>query len=352
VLPRERLRQALQHRSPDKVPKDAWFTPATLRLFQEHTGAEDPADHYGFEHRDVGLAPTHSQRDFSPYHPPELPLDTAVDEWGTAYVPSRHHHFHRYVWPMASLRNPTPADVDGYPWPDVEAAYRYEHLSEETRQLREAGYFVVGRVGHGGWEKACYLRGILDLCRDLYENPAFVEALLDRLCSLECRIAEGLARAGVDMVWLSGDVGLQDRLMISPADFRRWVKPHLCRVIEAARRVQPDVFIGLHECGYVEPLIPDFIEAGVDALHPIQPESMDPFRIKRNWGDALTLWGTIGAQSAMPFGTPADVREAVRRSIEELGRNGGLWIAPSQALLPEVPWPNIEAFFAAVEEFG
>lgn len=100
----------------------------------------------------------------------------------------------------------------------------------------------------------------------------------------------------------------------------------------------------------VEPIIPDFLEVGVDALHPIQPESMDPFRIKKRWSGRLTLWGTVGAQSVLPFGTPGQVREVVRRNVEGLGYNGGLWIAPSQALLPGVPWKNIAAFLEAVEE--
>ena len=352
MLPRERLIATLEHRRPDKVPKDAWFTPATLRAVEEHTGAKEPAQHYGFEHRCVDFAPTQVPRDFSSYLPPDLPPGTTVDEWGTAYIPSDHHHFRRYVWPLASLRDPTAADAHDYPWPDVEAEYRHDHLDARVTELRGEGLFVVGTVGHMGWEKACYLRGIPDMCADLYENPEFASALLDKLCELECFMARRFAEAGVDMVWLSGDVGMQDKLMISPRHFRQWVKPRLRRVIGAARRVSPGIFVGLHQCGYVEPLIRDFVEVGVDVLHPIQPESMDPFRLKREWGDVLTLWGTVGAQSVLPFGRPQQVREVVKRNIEGLGRGGGLWIAPSQALLPDVPWENIEAFFRAVEEFG
>jgi len=349
MLPRERLVATLRLQRPDRTPKDAWFTPETLRLFREATGADDPAEYYGFEHRSVCFAPTRLKPDFSAYLPPELPPEAAVDEWGTAYTPGDCYHFRRYVWPMASLRNPAVADVHEYPWPDVAAGYRHGHLEGEVSRLKERALFVVGSVGHMGWEQACYLRGISDMCADLYAHPDFAAALLDRLCELECLKARRFAEAGVDMVWLSGDVGLQDRLMISPRDFRRWVKPRLVAVIEAARSVNPNVFIGLHECGYVEPIIPDFLEVGVDALHPIQPESMDPFRIKKRWGDRLTLWGTVGAQSVLPFGTPAKVREVVRQHIEGLGHNGGLWIAPSQALLPGVPWENIAAFFEAIE---
>ena len=71
--------------------------------------------------------------------------------------------------------------------------------------LRERGLFVVGDVGHMGWEKACYLRGIPGMCADLYGNPGFAGALLDKLCELECLVARRFAEAGVYLVWLSAD---------------------------------------------------------------------------------------------------------------------------------------------------
>lgn len=79
---------------------------------------------------------------------------------------------------------------------------------------------------------------------------------------------------------------------------------------------------------------------------------MSPLSIKQKFGDVLTLWGIVGAQSVLPFGTPADVRRRARENIRDLGHNDGLWIAPFQALEPDVPWENVAAFFDAVEEYG
>lgn len=350
MSPRERVSTTLRIKKPDRVPKDAWFTPHILEQFRAHTGADDPAEYYGFEHRMVGIGPTNVAYDFSEYLPSELPPGTRVSEWGEANVPGDFYHFTKYIQPLASLT--TARELMDYPWPDIEADYRWAHLPATVRHLHDRELFVVGSVGHMGWEKACYMRGILDACRDLAANQEFAACLLDKLCGFFCHMARRLAQAGVDMVWLSEDVGMQDRLMISPAMYRRWIKPRTKRVIDAAREVNPDVWIAQHHCGYVEPLIGDFIEIGVNALHPIQPESMSPFRIKEQYGDVLTLWGTVGAQSVMPFGTAEDVRATVRESIAGLGANGGLWIAPSQSLEPDVPWENVEAFFDAVEEFG
>lgn len=350
MSPRERLTATLQHRRPDRVPRDAWFTPRILEDFHRHTDATDPAAHYGFEHRHVGLVRTRVPADFSRYLPPELPAGTRISEWGEANVPGGFHHCTIHLQPLARMQ--TVQDLEAYPWPDVEADYRYALLEPQVRALHQDGYFVIGNTGHMGWEKACYLRGILNVARDLLDNPDFATWLLDRLCTTYCLMARRYAEAGVDMIWLSEDVAMQDRLMISPQMYRQWIKPRTKKVIDAARQVNPAVYIAQHHCGRIEPLIPDLIEIGVDALHPIQPECMDPVALKRRYGEALTLWGTVGAQSVLPFGTADDVRRTVRDNIAQLGYDGGLWIAPSQALGPEVPWENVTAFFEAVDEYG
>ena len=350
MSPRERVLTTLAIKKPDRVPRDAWFTPHVLEQFQKQTGAADPADYYGFEHRLVGFAPTRAEHDFSRYLPCDLPSDADVSEWGEATIPGGFWHFRRYVPPLASLE--TVKELAEYPWPDIKENYRHSHLEDATKDLHEKGYFVIGSAGHMGWEKACYMRGILNICRDLTVNQEFAVYLFDKLCDLFCFMARRFAQAGVDMVWLSEDVGMQDRLMIGPEMYKRWIKPRTKKVIDAAKKVKPDIHIAQHHCGQVEPIIGDLIEIGVNALHPIQPESMAPARIKSRFGHVLTLWGTVGTQSVMPFGTPADVRKTVRDNVRDLGYNGGLWIAPSQALEPDVPWENVAAFFDAVDEFG
>jgi len=79
---------------------------------------------------------------------------------------------------------------------------------------------------------------------------------------------------------------------------------------------------------------------------------MNPAEIKRKYGDKLAFWGTIGTQTTMPFGTPDDVRQVVKERMETVGKDGGLLIAPTHLIEPEVPWENIMALVDAVEEFG
>ena len=131
--------------------------------------------------------------------------------------------------------------------------------------------------------------------------------------------------------------------------WRKWLKPRLKRGIDSAKSINPDVLCYYHSDGDISDIIEDLIEIGVDILNPIQPECMDPVAVKERYGSRVNLWGTIGTQTTMPFGTPKEVRREVRRMIEDAGRDGGLVIAPTHVLEPEVPFENIEAYVEAVK---
>jgi uroporphyrinogen decarboxylase len=94
------------------------------------------------------------------------------------------------------------------------------------------------------------------------------------------------------------------------------------------------------------------IDIGIDVLNPVQPECMDPVEMKRLYGNRLSFRGTVGTQTTMPFGTPEEVEETCKRMIEKVGKDGGLVLAPTHMLEPEVPWENIEAMLNAIEKYS
>ena len=106
-------------------------------------------------------------------------------------------------------------------------------------------------------------------------------------------------------------------MLMSPAMWRKWLKPRLKHLIDNAKRVNPHIHIFYHSDGFIEPVIPELIEIGVDILNPIQPECMNPVKLKRLYEDELSFFGTIGVQTVMPFGTPGDVRRNVREMVEK-----------------------------------
>ena len=156
----------------------------------------------------------------------------------------------------------------------------------------------------------------------------------------------------MDILWLADDYGTQRALMMRPEVWREWFKERLRRVIAAAKAIRPELLVAFHSDGKIDEMIPDLIEIGVDVLNPLQPEVMDPARIKREYGQDLAFWGGVGTQTTLPFGSAAEVRETVKRSHRDGRRGRRLLIAPTHVVEPEVPWENILAFFEAVERYG
>jgi uroporphyrinogen decarboxylase len=236
-----------------------------------------------------------------------------------------------------------------YPLPDIDAAYRYEPVRADIEAIHRRGLAAMAMLECTVFERAWYLRGMERLLLDFTDGSAFAATLLDRITERRMAQAEHYARAGADVIAYGDDVGTQRGLLMSARMWRAWLKPRLARTIEAARRVEPDVLVFYHSDGDVSPIIPDLIEIGVDILNPVQPECMDPAALKRAYGDRLSFWGTIGTQSTLPFGSPDDVRREVRARIETVGTGGGLFLAPTHILEPEVPFENIVAFVEAVK---
>ncbi|NLE76279.1 MAG: hypothetical protein GX605_05950 [Chloroflexi bacterium] len=348
--PRQRVVTALRRQEPDAVPFDFHgFTPAVLETFRRHTGHEDPWAYFQVPMRHVRIGPSRQAADFTPYYEP-LPAGTVFDEWGVARVPADFYHLVGRRYPMRSIT--TVQQAAEYPYPDIDQPYRYQDAAQQVASFHAEGLAVRGEVDFAVFDTCWQLRGYQEFMVDLKVNLPLAEALMDHVEPLLVAQAGLWAQTGVDILLVGEDVGMQDRMIMRPDDWRRWIKPRLGRIIAAAKAARPDVIFAYHSDGYILPIIPDLIEIGVDVLNPVQPECMDPAEVKRQFGDRLAFWGTIGTQTTMPFGTPLDVREEVRLRIETVGQGGGLLIGPSHTLEPEVPWENIVAFVQAVREFG
>jgi uroporphyrinogen decarboxylase len=352
MLPRERVLAALRRRVPDKVPREMSFTPPMLEEFHRRTGATDPADHFDFETRRVELAPTRKEVDFTPYIG-ALPSDGWVNEWGIGHVPGSVYPYHDYVHPLENISSVE--ELKAFPFPDVSADYRYEGVAKEVTGWHQRGYAVQAGIPHYSgtlFECAWLLRGMENLLMDFLVNQELAAALLDALTASGIDSATRLAGAGIDILRTGDDVGMQRRMMMSPKLWRKWLKPRLSEIISAAKKVNPELLVFYHSDGNIEPIIAELIEIGVDILNPVQPECMDPARLKREYGKDLSFWGTMGTQTTMPFGTPEEVKAVVRERIETVGAGGGLLLAPTHVIEPDVAWENVLAFFEAVEEYG
>ncbi len=352
---RERVLASLRLQPPDRIPFDfaLGFSPYQLAQFRARTGADDPDDYFGTDIRGVKLGPTRLRTDFSAYVG-ELPPGAYTDEWGKAHIPTKsdhlyHAHLEGYIFPMRNLQ--TAQDALDYPLPDIEAEYRYATLPAQIRGYHDRGLAVVAHMQVTIFEVAWYMRGMEALLMDFLEDSPFAETLLDRITAKRVIQARRFAQLGPDVIMLGDDVGTQRGLLMSARLWRKWLKPRLADVIAAARQANPDVLIAYHTDGDVTALVPELIEIGVQVLNPVQPECMDPFALKAQYGDRLAFWGTLGTQSTLPFGTPDDVRRDIERRIEIVGKGGGLLLAPTHMVEPEVPWENILAFVETVKTY-
>lgn len=345
---RERVLRSMRREGGlDRLPFEiSWgaFTPSLMKTYQRETGSSlSPDEYFDFDTRSVSIAETVLPRNYARYYPFSLPEKASFNEWGMGSVPGSVEHFveSRYH-PLAVAENAD--DLEKYDWPDIDAPYRFDGMKEKIRDYQARGYPVLGEMYCTIFETVWQLRGMEAMLMDFLVNEEMAHALCDRLGEIRCRQSAIYAGLGVDVIRLGDDVATQHGLMMSPTVYRQLLKEPTRRIIRAAKEVNPDVLIFMHCDGNVGELIEDYIDIGVDILNPIQPECNDFDRIADLYSDRLSFWGGIGTQSTMPFGTPDEIRAAVAHMNHRFKEKGGMLIAPSHILEPEVPWENVIAF--------
>jgi len=163
-----------------------------------------------------------------------------------------------------------------------------------------------------------------------------------------------LVRMGVDILWCGDDFGTQSGLLMDPDLWRAYFKPRIQYMFQEFRKINPEIKLAWHSCGSILPIIPDFIEIGLDILNPLQPlaTGMDPRFLKDTYGEMLTFFGAIDVQHLLPSETPAVVKREVKRIASILGNGGGYILAPAHNVQPDTPVENVLAMYDAVREMG
>lgn len=247
------------------------------------------------------------------------------------------------------------ADLQAFPFPEVAPFTDGDHLTAQVEVLHARGLAAGGNLPHLGgelFEAAWRLRGLENFLIDLRVRPAWAHFLLDRLTELACRNARALAAARIDVLALDDDVGMPGTMMIDPATWREFFKPRLSAIIASARTIDRALPVLYHSDGYFDPIVADLVAIGVNAINPVQPEYMDPVRIRQAFGPRLALWGTVGCHTTFAFASPDRIRQEVKDRVRTLGR-AGLVLCPAYDIdEPDVPAQNIEAFLDAVRMYG
>lgn len=322
------IKDTIAHPVTGPVPWNMMFSPPAMEAVQKYYGVENIHEFLGFPIRDngpVSIKPL--------YASPSQYGETITDEFGV-------------VWSTSNIDRGSPigpsvkeANLSNYRWPDPKQEYRFEGLSDWA--AANAEHFTMLWVGDL-WERASFMRGMEEILLDVALHPNFVSDLLEGIKDYIIETMQILfERFEFDAIAVSDDYGTQNSMMMSPDSWRRLIKPKLKEIYELAKDNGRYVFH--HSCGQFYPIIPDLIEIGLNILHPIQPEAMDIYKLKRKFGKDLTFCGGLNTQQLLPEATPQEVRNEVKQLKEKMGVGGGYILEPGITIQADVPLENILA---------
>jgi len=229
-------------------------------------------------------------------------------------------------------------------------------LAEGARQLRgRTDRAIVGLFGGNLLEMGQFLYRIDNFLALLAGDPRRAHEFLDRVVELHLVNLERFLRLvgpSIDIVLFGDDLGMQKGPQISPAMYREFFKPRHARLWRRAKELA-GVKLMLHCCGGVEPLLDDLIEAGMDAINPVQISctGMEPRRLKARFGPRMTFWGGgCDTHFVLARGTPEEIRQHVREQIAIFRPGGGFVFQQVHNILADVPPENVIAMFDAACE--
>jgi uroporphyrinogen decarboxylase len=385
VTSRQRLLAALDHRETDRIPLDLGSTQVTgIHIVAYHRLREvlglppekpvicdaiqglalpgsDVLERLGVDVR--GLFPLNSNNwgvveveigdetsgePFWSYH----------DEWGITHRKPRPDGLYYSLW-KAPLDRPdlTPQEIASHTWPNLNDPQRIDGLRQQAQSYRRDGYAVVLKDPFAGiFEMAQRIVGMENLLVRMTSRDPVSEALFDKMVELKLSFWEMALPQLVDFVDVitqADDFGTQASQIISPRMFRQQLKPRWQVIFDRIRQLAPSAGRFFHSCGSVRALLPDYIEMGVEILNPVHitATGMEPAALKRDFGEALTFWGGgVDTQGVLPYGTPQEVRDDVRRNIEALAPGGGYVFNTVHNIQADVPAENMRAMYEAVLE--
>jgi len=334
---RERTLAAIHIEEPDRVPFTMGLHPELLRKMAG-------GDEEGFMQKMGGDIVTVGETEPAGWQPQRFPDGRWVDEWGISRnprVPGSIDWFESH--PISDAE-----DLDDYVFPDPYAPGRFDALDRAVRENDGRRCMFYG-LGWTLFERSWLLHGFEDLLRDMHMNPRFVERLMDKVVEYDIEIIKQGVERDVDVCHFGDDLGSRQGPLISPALWRRFLKPRFSRIFDVPKR--KGLPISMHSDGNITALIPDLVDLGVRILNPVSPIEVDPVWLKGSYGDRVCLYGTIDIHRTMPFGTPSDVRREVMERMRGVGYDGGL-IIYSRSELVDTPVDNVYALIESVKRYG
>ncbi len=408
---RERILAAIGHREPDRVPVDLGATPSSgisaiaygnlknhLGLTQGHTRVYDVVqqlaqpedfilDRFGVDVVDIGRTFNMEDAAWQPttladgqaaqypawFHPERQADGSFIvrmkDGLDIACMPARGTFFDQTYFPYlddypedfcdlpVEMSRILWAALAHSPWDHANDPGFWDTLRANALELRRTSDRALMLViGCNLFEWGTFLRRMDNFLMDLVAEPEKVEALLDALMERHMAVLEKACHAVgdvADVIRFGDDLGTNEGPFMSPVTYRKLFKPRhkmLCDYVHQHSGMKTF----LHSCGSIRAVMPDLIEAGFDVINPVQTicMGMEPKGLKADFGKDICFWGGgCDTRAVLPNGTPAEVKDHVKRQMEIFMPGGGFVFNTVHNILPDVPPQNIVAMFEAVRSF-
>lgn len=386
----ERVLTALRHQEPDRVPFDLGGTVLTginvhaYKALRQYLGLpEKPIDTIDMTQQlarvddDVAALLKTDVRCVDPNPIAVAPMRSAprltadgryyemTDELGIGWrMPVvGGHYFDMVTHPLEDAEDI--ADLDAYAMPAGDDPSRFVGMKERADAYvnDEKSAYILGRHNAGIWELALWTSGFEKFFCDMLTNPEFSHALMRKITDYKLAYWEkALKTVGSNVLIVSeaDDLATQNSQLCSLALYREMISPYHKELFtfireQAKKNGADEVYLFYHSCGSMLPFANDLYEEGVNILNPVQvsAKDMDSKRLKKELGSRFTFWGGgVDTQQVLPYGTPQQVRDEVRRRIDDFAPGGGFVFAAVHNVQSDVPPENFMAMWDAMREYG
>jgi len=261
-----------------------------------------------------------------------------TDPFGCLWTQTEHiSHLDR-----CAMHNVAPQD---YVWPKIDEFYgpeRAARLQEWCKNLPN-NQFSILNMGAGYWEHSWRLLGVEDALILTIDDPDTFDYILDHLDNMFHQFLDIMGPMPADAILLSDDWCDQRTCTMGIDRWRKHLKPRLEKIY---KKIHDYGKIAItHVCGNVTPLLGDLVEIGLDVLESVQPEAMNPYEVKKQFGDKITFYGGLGCQHTLTYATPEEVRNEIRQLRREMSRCGGYILSSAKPINRVVPIENIVAAY-------
>lgn len=259
-------------------------------------------------------------------------------------------------------------DLKGVLWtqfapPPAPLGYSGEDLVRRRKSIetlrKSTDRAIYAAFGGSVFEMGGFLFKQDNFLVELSLNPERMKNYLDKILEIYLKGIEDFISVYGEHIEVMGfggdDMGMQTGPQISPQMYRDLIKPVHKEMWNYAKKLKPGLKLCLHICGGINPLIEDIIDAGMDAINPVQTScaGMDVHTLKSTFGKDITFWGGgCDTRDILPNGTPQQVKDHVRKNLDVMFKDGGFVFQQVHNIVANVPPENIVAMFEAVKEYA